>query len=138
MKCPDSFVMPAKEHEVHLHFNQTTVPMVIQDVSKVTEVRHFQIYRFLRFSYFFMVFIFRVIFHGLFLEIALGKVPQIRVIWYFIFKEDWNNLILFLLNLFIQSSYFILFRLSSFINCANLHFSSYRARYSKIVARSWI
>ena len=42
-------VMPAKEHEVHLHFNQTTVPMVIQDVSKVTEVRHFQIYRFLHF-----------------------------------------------------------------------------------------
>ncbi|CAI4229546.1 unnamed protein product [Auanema sp. JU1783] len=38
LKCPDSYSIPAKEPQIVLNFNQSTVPMVIQDVSNITEV----------------------------------------------------------------------------------------------------
>ncbi|EPB80398.1 hypothetical protein ANCCEY_00495 [Ancylostoma ceylanicum] len=38
MKCPDSYALAAYEPEMRAVFNLTTVPMVIQDVSNITEV----------------------------------------------------------------------------------------------------
>ncbi|VDL68767.1 unnamed protein product [Nippostrongylus brasiliensis] len=38
MKCPDSYSLSAYEPKMRAVFNRTTVPMVIQDVSNITEV----------------------------------------------------------------------------------------------------
>lgn len=41
MKCPESYVLPAKlnEEERHVVFNETTVAVVIHDSSNVTELK---------------------------------------------------------------------------------------------------
>lgn len=40
MKCPDSYIIPAKEgqFETFIYFNESTVPLVIQDMSNITDV----------------------------------------------------------------------------------------------------
>lgn len=40
MKCPDSYSLPAKpgQTELLVYFNTTTVPMVIQDMSNITDI----------------------------------------------------------------------------------------------------